>query len=220
MCGTNLLKLCGLPSAGIANKLKTRLSGRVSGKNLSQPGYQKAFAGAVIQAPSGRPVLVVSIHLPWGGQFEAVRLQWVQFLNEAIQQRLSLLPKDAVAVLAGDFNTTAESDTVRWLTGMSAHGDSGALWVDAWKRAGQGEGFTSVVGTDNESAIITAKSVGITYPERIPPRRIDYILIHGWAYGQPGDPYSVRLLGTKPTEGIYPSDHYGLVADLADPPQQ
>lgn len=177
-----------------------------------------AYAGALLEAPSGRPILVVSAHLPWGGDGEARRLAHAQAIDSEVRWRLTNYPSDTVAVLAGDFNAYPESDTVRWLTGLGiGTEDRGAQWVDAWAEAGSGPGHTVVV-PGNKYAVLMAKTVGIQNPIRIPSRRIDYVLTYGWAYGRPGDPYKAQLLGTIPTaDGMHPSDHYGVVAELWDP---
>lgn len=178
-----------------------------------------AYAGALLEAPSGRPILVISAHLPWGGDGEARRLAHAHAIDSDVRWRLGNYPADTVAVLAGDFNAYPNSDTLRWLTGLGVGTeDRGAQWVDAWAEVGEGPGHTVVV-PGNNYAVLMAKSVGIQNPQRIPSRRIDYILTYGWAYGRPGEPYKARLLGTKATNDIHPSDHYGVVAELWDPPR-
>ena len=47
-----------------------------------------------------------------------------------------------------------------------------------------------------------------------PARRIDYVLA-GWPKrGGLGHVVSAELAGTRPIDGVVPSDHYGVVAEL------
>lgn len=176
------------------------------------------YAGAVLQQRSGRPLLVVSAHLPWGGHREQVRQAYAAHLVAQIEAVLSELPKDTVTVLAGDFNALADSSTLRWFTGLEPANGAGTFWVDAWVQGeGPGDGATSVPST--HPVLSTGAQVnGITNPLRIPSRRIDYILVRGWVYGRAGDPYDARLVGTHVAEdGLSASDHFGVQVELADP---
>lgn len=49
----------------------------------------------------------------------------------------------------------------------------------------------------------------------VPERKIDYIFVQGWIYGQIGSPSNVSLFGsTLTTDGHEISDHYGVIADI------
>ena len=48
----------------------------------------------------------------------------------------------------------------------------------------------------------------------IPDRRFDYVFSAWPRAFAVGHPVGCRLLGTEPTDGVYASDHYGVVADL------
>ena len=51
-------------------------------------------------------------------------------------------------------------------------------------------------------------------PALQPDRRIDYVLT-GWpGRGGRGHVVAVSLAGTEPVDGVVPSDHYAVVADL------
>jgi len=95
--------------------------------------------------------------------------------------------------LTGDFNVTPDSDDIRFLTGrIEIEGLRGNL-IDAWNVTHPGESGETVQSWEIK-----------------PGRRIDYVLV------TPG--VGVRdmyLTGDRPNaEGVYPTDHLGLLADL------
>lgn len=88
------------------------------------------------------------------------------------------------AILAGDLNAEPASSPVQSLT----HDPN--LFIDCWPA-------------------IYREDPGYTYVSHHPVRRIDYILAR-----RVGRVVSIELLGGKPDEGIYPSDHLGIVAEI------
>ncbi len=91
------------------------------------------------------------------------------------------------AVIMGDLNAEPGSPEIEYLT-------SDAGFLDIWPAA-HGE------------------EPGFTYASFHPVRRIDFILVKN----MPAGFVSARLVGTQPLDGIYPSDHLGVVADLPLP---
>jgi hypothetical protein len=55
-----------------------------------------------------------------------------------------------------------------------------------------------------------------TWPQET-GRRIDYLLIRCADHGPTLDPVRCALLAGHPVDGTWPSDHFGVVADLATP---
>lgn len=180
-----------------------------------------AFAGAILHHPTtGRAWIAATAHLAWGANNEGTRL------NQAIDldlwtryqvQRFSTPEAPAAAILGGDFNALPDSDTLRYLTGRHTLNGRSTLWLDTWTIANPDDpGYTS--SPDNLWALQTARNNGITHPEQVPHRRIDYLLTYGWAYGRPGYPLEVNCLGDPPATGIHASDHLGLRANLQELP--
>jgi endonuclease/exonuclease/phosphatase family metal-dependent hydrolase len=124
-----------------------------------------------------------------------------------------------LAILTGDFNTLPGSDTNRYLNGLGAGANGGyTFWTEAFALAGNPEEATTV-SAGNHWAQLTARSVGIEFPEMLPDRRIDYVWTYGWAYGRPGCPVAMQRSFTDTTRYGYPaSDHYGLTVDFWTPP--
>jgi len=108
-------------------------------------------------------------------------------------------------VVTGDLNADPASDEIRLLGGMlTAPVVPGLVLVDAWRYAAPGDpGFTWDMrnGHAHETGFGNA--------------RIDYILVGRPRQGR-GRVRAVRLAGTEPVGDIWPSDHFAVVADLAE----
>lgn len=169
-----------------------------------------------LQSPNGRVWRIGSTHLAWGGVSEGVRLKQIQEIERLARQSELSSSVELVQVICGDFNAQPQSSTLRYITGLDADAEGNStLWVDAWAAREVAPGYTST--NDNPMSVATALYVGILNPALIPNRRIDYILTRDYAYGKPGCPLEVKLLD-RPFENQYGSDHYGIVANLWDPP--
>jgi hypothetical protein len=99
-------------------------------------------------------------------------------------------------------NAAPDSDEIRMLTGRAAVPEPRLVFHDAWEVAGDGPGFTW--SNDNPFAVLDLE----------PSRRIDYVLA-GWPkQGGRGQVVACEVVGTRPTRGTFPSDHYGVLATL------
>jgi endonuclease/exonuclease/phosphatase family metal-dependent hydrolase len=173
-----------------------------------KPERIPAAAGEVT-TPAGRRWWVCSAHLSWGAEVEHVRVAQARTLDT-----YATTSGTSAQILGGDFNATPESATVRRLTGLDPWAPEGptSYWVDAHRIAGEGSGFTSVV-QGNVYGHRTALNGGVLRPELIPPRRIDYLLVRGYAHGRVG---SVLAAWSLPLADN-PSDHLPVLADVYDP---
>jgi endonuclease/exonuclease/phosphatase family metal-dependent hydrolase len=106
-------------------------------------------------------------------------------------------------VVTGDLNAEPGSDEVRLLGGLlTSPAAPGLVLIDAWRYAEPGDpGFT----WDHRN--------GYRAGMELPDARIDYILVGLPRQGR-GKVLSVQLAGTAPVGGIWPSDHFAVVADL------
>src|SRR5690606_18947509 len=105
----------------------------------------------------------------------------------------------------GDLNADPASDEIRLLGGMlSAPVVPGLVLVDAWRYAAPGgRGFTWAMRNGH------AHQTGFGHG------RIAYILVGRPRQGR-GRVRAVRLAGTEPVGDMWPSDHFAVVADLAE----
>jgi endonuclease/exonuclease/phosphatase family metal-dependent hydrolase len=167
----------------------------------SPPGLDtRTVAFARIELPHGPMPLFVT-HLTHQAHLGHARCAQVRALADHVA---ALAPVDGPPpVLAGDFNADPDSDEMRFLRGLTALGGSSVYFADAWLATG-------------------AAGAGITYDRvnryalrsREPSRRIDYIYVRGPDRQLRGEPVAARVVLDEPTAGVWPSDHYGVVADL------
>ena len=153
---------------------------------------------AEVDGPRGR-LAVYTTHLNWQFDQSHVRQSQVRAIAQFIDE---FAHDDHPPILAGDLNAVPDSDEVRLLTGRAAVPVPGLVFHDAWEVAGDGSpGFTWT--NDNRWARRDLE----------PDRRIDYVLV-GWPKrGGAGQVISCRLVG-RPIDGVDPSDHLGVLADL------
>ena len=154
---------------------------------------------ADIDAP-GRPIEVFSAHLNFRLDQSDVRQQQVRdlcaFVAETTDRRV--FPP----VVCGDFNADPESDEMRMLTGLAAVPVPKLVFIDAWRAAGEGPGTT----WDNRNPFAAA--------DVEPDRRIDYVLVGYPRDAGIGQVDRTGLVGDRPVAGVWPSDHFGVFADL------
>lgn len=163
-----------------------------------QPDEHRLVLRADVDGPRG-PLQVFSTHLNWRFDHSAIRSAQVDALAEFVQ---SSRPRTFPPIVAGDFNAPPDSDEIRTLTGAAPVVHDLVL-VDAWRHVHATDpGFT----WDNANPFVAAQLEQT--------RRIDYVFT-GWFKARgAGNPVSAELVGTTPTGGIHPSDHYGVVVDL------
>ena len=146
-------------------------------------------------------LIVFSAHLAWGAENGAERLAAVTRI-ESYAADLVGRHAGALVVFAGDFNETPNGAALRYLRGETGS-VPGAFWVDAWSWLRPGDtGYTQDPST--EYATATAAIVGILDTSTLPERRIDYMMVRGWAYAR---------LGANPTIELWGGGDHGFVSD-------
>lgn len=153
-----------------------------------------------VDGPRG-PLQVFCTHLNWRLDESHVRQEQVRVLAEMVA---AARPRTYPPIVCGDFNAEPHSDEIEMLTGQRALAVDGMLLVDVWHACHPGEdGFTWT----NRNPYAEAQLEW--------DRRIDFVFA-GWPKaGGAGQPLRCELLGDEPTaDGVWPSDHLGLVADL------
>ncbi len=154
---------------------------------------------AEIDGPRGKIPAFCS-HLNWRQQDSHIRQEQVAEVTQFIDNKR---PWNYPPILCGDFNADPQAKEIRMLTGQTTVPVKNLVFHDAWSFMHPAEpGFT----WDNANPHVID---GFE-----PDRRIDYIFT-GWARGQgAGHIVDCQLQGTAPINGIWPSDHYAVVADL------
>jgi endonuclease/exonuclease/phosphatase family metal-dependent hydrolase len=166
------------------------------------PHEGRAAVCARVETPGG-PLTMVTTHLTYGPGLSAVRLAQVERLGQFVAEH----SQDAAypPVITGDLNAEPDSDELRRLGGLvTAPSVPGLVLVDAWRYAAPDDpGFT----WDRRNAYQSDNP--------LPNCRIDYVLV-GLPRAGRGRVLSARLAGAEPVDGIWPSDHFAVVADIED----
>lgn len=182
----------------------------------SETAVNKHASYAVFDHPSGHTVITVTAHLCWGGNMERERLVQLTAIDARVRGLVEQYKDHSpMVVLTGDFNTTPESDSLRFMKGLGAGADgSYTFWTDVWETLGSEENEATVVNS-NHWAKLTAKGHNIHLPHLMPNRRIDYVLSYGWSYGKNGSALTFERSFTDESQYGFPaSDHFGLTVDF------
>ena len=153
---------------------------------------------AEVDGPRGR-FQVTTTHLNWRFDESHVRQLQVRALAELVAEgRVSGYPP----IVCGDFNADPLSDEIRMMTGRATIPVPRLVFLDAWEVAGEGPGITWC--NDNPYAVHDLE----------PDRRIDYVFV-GWPKERgAGHVVAARVEGVDPVDGVHPSDHYAVLAEL------
>jgi endonuclease/exonuclease/phosphatase family metal-dependent hydrolase len=157
---------------------------------LAAPAHQVPFFTAHLTSP---------LHA------SAVRRQQVTAIAEFVAAHRT--GTDFPPVVTGDFNAPPDSDEIRLFSGTrTAPAVAGQAFFDAWDYAAPGAPSTT---WDHTNPYV--------HPGLGPSTRIDYVHV-----GAPAGPdgigtvLHVRRAGDGPVDGVWPSDHAAVVADLSD----
>jgi endonuclease/exonuclease/phosphatase family metal-dependent hydrolase len=146
---------------------------------------------------------VFSTHLSWQLHDAALRERQVQalvlFVSEHAHPAARIGP-----VVAGDLNAEPDSTAVRYLAGLTSLDGASTYLQDAWRLAGDGgPGLTWSNGNP------------IAALDQEPDRRIDYVFSSFHGRTGAGRPVECRVVADEPVDGVWPSDHFGVLAVLA-----
>lgn len=160
---------------------------------------RRSVVFAEIQAPFAKLPFFVT-HLNWKLHHGHVRCLQVRALADAVAARA---PIDGFPpVVVGDFNADPDSDEIRFLRGQTGLGGSCVYFADSFGVSGEGRGVTF------------SKRNPFAEPLREPERRIDYVFVRGPDDSQRGEPIECRVCFDEPHAGVFPSDHFGVIATI------
>lgn len=167
--------------------------------DLDGDGEGRTVLRAEVDGPRGR-LEAFSTHLHWRLHDSHIRQAQVAEICRFIagtRERRTYPP-----VLCGDFNAPPDSDEIRALTGRRETFVRRQVFQDSWELVGEGPGLT---WTDqNAYAALDLE----------PSRRIDYVFVGFPKRGGAGHAVAARTAGLDPVDGVVPSDHLAVVADL------
>ena len=147
---------------------------------------------------------VFCTHLAWqlhdAGLRERQVVELVRFVGEQVDPGAPLGP-----VLAGDFNAEPDATAIRYLCGLATLDGRSTYLQDAWRLAGDG-GPGHTWSNANPHAALDAE----------PERRLDYVFSGFHGRSGRGRPVECRVVADTPVDGVWPTDHYGVLAVLQD----
>ncbi|WP_433164653.1 endonuclease/exonuclease/phosphatase family protein [Kribbella sp. CA-247076] len=162
---------------------------------------------AAVDVPELGELLFIQPATPWRLDQAGAREAQLLAAVEVDQLHRFRLP----SIIAGDLNATPKSAGIRFLTGLQSLGGRSAHYHDAWVVGGNGTGYTWTVANPLAAAEIE-RLVGQPHHRR----RIDYIFV-GSAHSHPTARARIlhaELIGDAPVDGVWLSDHFGVLADL------
>jgi endonuclease/exonuclease/phosphatase family metal-dependent hydrolase len=166
-------------------------------------GETRAALSVRIDAPLG-PISFTTTHLNWKLHQSDTRCRQVLALAEQV---LRLRPREGFPpVVVGDFNAEPDSDEMRFMRGAHTIEERCVYFNDAFRVAGQGEGDTWC--NRNPYAREAFE----------PDKRIDYIYAGYPTREGLGRVESCRVVCNDEKQGVWPTDHFGVYAELADTP--
>jgi endonuclease/exonuclease/phosphatase family metal-dependent hydrolase len=170
-------------------------------------GFACGILAAEILAPEPVGPLLFAFHNPsWQLTFAHEReLQAVvaaQFLEEFVGGRAMHV------VVAADLDADPAAASARFWTGRQALDGTSVCYRDAWESKHPGEPGHTFGAEENP--------LGADWDW--PFRRIDYIFVRCGEHGGPTlEITACERIFDRPVDGVWASDHYGLVAELAVP---
>jgi endonuclease/exonuclease/phosphatase family metal-dependent hydrolase len=161
---------------------------------------------AEILAPEPFTPLVFANHVPnWQLQFEYERelqaLAAARFLEELVGER------DVHVVLGGDFTSDPDAANVRFITGRQSLDGTSVCYRDAWESVHPGERGETFT-----------RANPLLADWDWPFKRLDYIFVRCGLHGGPTlEIKSCERIFDEAADGVWASDHFGVVADLELP---
>ncbi len=150
---------------------------------------------------------LVAHHKPsWQFGFEFERERQALAAARAIERHADHVDH---AVVLGDLDATPDAASVRFWRGRRSLDGVSVCYQDAWETVRPTDpGFTF----SGENPLVRAGEVATAVS-----RRIDYVLVRCGSHGPTLQVRSCDRLLDRPVDGVWASDHFGVVADLALP---
>lgn len=184
------------------------------------PHGRALIAEVAAPAPGGQVLFCATFGSRWQLNQELLRERDAVALDRIIRDLAD--PTRLPPIITGDFDATPESACIRFLTGKQSLAGVSTHYVDAWRIIHKKEKRSGSTWT-SENPYVARTAEGILYdPDH--HRRIDYIFMGSpHHYRRYARVVSARVALNRPVDGVYPSDHYGVFAEIdvtQKPPQK
>jgi endonuclease/exonuclease/phosphatase family metal-dependent hydrolase len=155
---------------------------------------------AECDSPAGVVPFFVT-HLNWRFHESVVREAQVVALAALLKAHAPIA--GAPPIVVGDFNAQPESAEIRYLKGLQSLSGTSTFLADCFGWVGQGAPET-----------FDPRANRFAGTEREYPRRIDYVFVRGPKQDGSGTPLSAKVVLQDPRDGVWASDHYGVLAEV------
>jgi endonuclease/exonuclease/phosphatase family metal-dependent hydrolase len=169
----------------------------------SGDGEKRSALAVTLASPLG-PISFCCTHLNWKFRHGAVRERQVQAVCDLVLRRR--VKGGFPSILVGDFNAEPDSAEIRFVTGLQSLAGRSVAFLDAWRTVGQGPGITW--SNRNAYARLALE----------PDRRIDYVFTGFPMRNGLGQLLACRVVCDGEKDGVWPSDHFGVYAELRSEP--
>ena len=161
---------------------------------------------ALLDAPFGKLPFFCT-HLNWKLHHGHVRQLQVKTIADTVMD-LAPVGRAFPPIIVGDFNAPPDADEIRFLKGLTSLGHARCVYfADAFEHA-------NPYAAGSHGGATFSKTNPFAEPMREPERRIDYVFVRGPDEGQRGEPLEARVCFDRPHMGVFPSDHYGVIATI------
>jgi endonuclease/exonuclease/phosphatase family metal-dependent hydrolase len=181
--------------------------GRVRSSILDADIVPWCTLASIVNVPDLGELLFINTTAAWPLAAERVRERQAVAITDLDARHRRALP----TIVAGDFNATPDSASVRYLTGKQSLEGESVFYYDAWEIAGDGPGYT---WSDKNSRAQAMMNDIVRQPRH--NRRIDYVFIGGVDAHPDAHAYvhAAKLVLDRQVEGLWPSDHFGVMVEL------
>ena len=172
--------------------------------------YPYAALAVRVAAPEP-PGLLLFVCCKPSWELNRERERELQALEIARLVRRHADPHAFPPIVAGDFDATPDSSSIRFLTGRQSLEITNVCFRDAWAEAGDGgPGYTWTDRNGHARDIIEQ-----LFFEKRHARRIDYVFLGSFHdYPRFARIGACRIVLDTPVGRIWPSDHYGVLAEI------
>lgn len=165
---------------------------------------RRVALSVTLDAPPG-PIAFTTTHLAFRLYHGWLRERQVMEVCDLVLRRR---PRGGFPpILCGDFNAEPDSSEMRYARGLQAIDGRSVHLRDAWQEAGTGDGTT----WSNRNPYAR------TWREA--ERRIDYVLVGPPQRNGLGAVENCRVVCDDERDGVWPSDHFGVYAELRGEPE-
>jgi endonuclease/exonuclease/phosphatase family metal-dependent hydrolase len=157
-----------------------------------------------VETPVG--TTVIAHHKPvWAFPMELEREAQAVLAARTLEEHVG--DRNVHAVVLGDFDATPDSASMAFWRGRRPAEGTSVCYQDAWEYVYPDEAGRTF---DLENPLVAEGEVATAVS-----RRIDYVLVRGGLFGPSLRATQCRRVLDGPVDGVWASDHYGVLADLS-----